>query len=354
MAESVTDDGEKKRRNRIKHDPYMCPRCEYKTAHKPTMRKHLYNLKKPCPGIIEDITLTEEIKESILRNRIYHPPKPVVEPKQVTNNHQTINQVINNYNTMNNFIAQMDPIDKLTRYMKYNNAELLTLDFNIQEKYCDKRESIEFAKSYNSCIALKQDDLLEIIDEVSKLVNGHLEELNVIYDNKTNKLKLYGLEGLQDWEEVLVAKGINKIIELTKTYYLDTYECYLIRRLQDPDESNFNKQKCREQLIVYYKFIGCFDIDPYVKDRLDYEILYDLDDDRYDVDNCNRYVEEEFYPMYTNIRDKTSKRDINNTKRDVIEIVKRNTKRNVDELNKKVAELFQMDETFKTNILRLR
>lgn len=320
------------------------------------MRGHLFETKKPCPASRMDIVLTDEIKQYILDNRVYHPPKPASpppEPQQVTNNHQTINQVINNFNTMNNFVAQLDPIDKLTKLMKHNNCELITLDYNIQEKYCNKRESIEEAKSYNSTIAFKHHDLLEIIDEVSKLVNGHLEELNVIYDNKTNKLKLYGLEGLADWEEVLVAKGINKIIELTKTYYLDAYECYLIRRLQDPDETAFNKQKCREQLNVYYKFIGCFDIDPYVKDHLDYEILYDLDDDRYDIDNGNRLMEEEYYPMYVNIRDKTPKRDINNTRKDVIEIIKRNTKRNIDELNKKVVELFQMDEAFKNNMLRL-
>jgi hypothetical protein len=89
-----------------------------------------------------------------------------------------------------------------------------------------------------------------------------------------------------------------------------------------------------------------------VRDRLDYEILYELDDDRYDIDNGNRYMEEEHYPKYVSIRDKTPKRDLNNTRKDVIEILKRNTKRNIDELNKKVVELFQMDETFKNNMLR--
>jgi hypothetical protein len=201
---------------RQKRDPYTCIRCGYMSEKKSHMQQHLLNAKRGCPSSRMDIILTDEIKQYILENRIYHPPKPSTpEPQQqVTNNHQTINQIINNFNTMNNFVSQLDPIDKLTKLIKHNNSELVTLDFNIQEKYCNKRESIEEAKSYDSNIAFKHHDLLEIVDEVSKLVNGQMEELNVIYDNKTNKLKLYGLEGLADWEEVLVAKGITSSLDV--------------------------------------------------------------------------------------------------------------------------------------------
>ncbi len=62
---------------RIAQDNYACNRCGYKTAIKARMRRHLYCLKKICPGSKNDIELTEEIKEKILANRIYHMPKPV-------------------------------------------------------------------------------------------------------------------------------------------------------------------------------------------------------------------------------------------------------------------------------------
>jgi hypothetical protein len=44
------------------------------------MRRHLYQKLKQCPGIINDIELTEEIKQKILENRVYIAPK-IVKPK---------------------------------------------------------------------------------------------------------------------------------------------------------------------------------------------------------------------------------------------------------------------------------
>lgn len=55
--------------------PYTCPRCNYTTASKGHMHFHLYELRKPCPKTHSDVELTEEIKEDLLVNRIYRPPK---------------------------------------------------------------------------------------------------------------------------------------------------------------------------------------------------------------------------------------------------------------------------------------
>lgn len=53
-----------------KKTPYTCPRCHYTTNRKDHMRLHLYKLTRPCPSIHEDISLTEDIKQHILDNRI--------------------------------------------------------------------------------------------------------------------------------------------------------------------------------------------------------------------------------------------------------------------------------------------
>lgn len=50
---------------------YECPRCGYSTQRKLAMKKHLYELKKDCPGQRHKIDLTPEIKEEILRDRVY-------------------------------------------------------------------------------------------------------------------------------------------------------------------------------------------------------------------------------------------------------------------------------------------
>lgn len=52
--------------------PYICYCCGYETPRKADMRIHLYK-KKPCPKILNNIELTDEIKEFILANRIYKP-----------------------------------------------------------------------------------------------------------------------------------------------------------------------------------------------------------------------------------------------------------------------------------------
>jgi hypothetical protein len=56
--------------NNIKK-PYTCICCGYKTSHKPSMYNHFYKKTKHCPKLINDIELTDEIKEYILHNRIY-------------------------------------------------------------------------------------------------------------------------------------------------------------------------------------------------------------------------------------------------------------------------------------------
>jgi hypothetical protein len=51
---------------------YQCPRCGYETHQRGHMNSHFYNTKKSCPAIKNPIDLTDEIKEYILDNRIYH------------------------------------------------------------------------------------------------------------------------------------------------------------------------------------------------------------------------------------------------------------------------------------------
>jgi hypothetical protein len=55
--------------------PFTCPRCGLTTFQKGDMRKHL-NRKTPCQCVHESqLQLTDEIKEIILRDRVYHVPK---------------------------------------------------------------------------------------------------------------------------------------------------------------------------------------------------------------------------------------------------------------------------------------
>lgn len=52
--------------------PYVCICCGYSVFLKSDMRKHLYKKNKPCPKSVNNIDLTDEIRDFILENRVYH------------------------------------------------------------------------------------------------------------------------------------------------------------------------------------------------------------------------------------------------------------------------------------------
>lgn len=72
--------------------PYTCPRCGYEISNKAKMRIH-FGRKTPCPGVIDDLALTDHVKEYVLVNRIFRVKK---EPEIITIENQHVTQ-INNY-----------------------------------------------------------------------------------------------------------------------------------------------------------------------------------------------------------------------------------------------------------------
>lgn len=314
----------------MKKEPYCCIRCGYTTEKKYHIHKHLYLLKKQCPTISNDIELTNEIKDYIIANRIYKIPKD--EPKNIINN-------IQNNNTINNFIANLDPIEKINKYITFKNMDLVDYGDTIENGLRDKVCMLENKKND---IAMDTNGLLEIVDQVSSLASHNMEDFNILYDDKYNKLKLYE-DG--SWNESIIISGIKTFLSKIQEFYLDNYEFYLIRKIELNNNCR-NKNKSRELLIEYYKFIGCFDIEPDSKNRSDPEILYDEDSDEECTDLSDKYNS-----LYIKTRDDTKKSYINNIKKQVIDIIKKNSQRNINELNKNVTSLFHMEEEFKNKLL---
>lgn len=315
--------------------PYTCICCGYETIYKTAMNTHLYTKKKPCPKIINDIELTDEIKQYILNNRIYKIPVVTINTHIINNN-----TIINNGNTINNFIANMDPIEKITKYTEHKNVEMIDFNQSVEDKFSNNAKRLE-NNNYKYTFELKNDDFLDIIDKISNISNGkQIEELNILYDPKLNRFKLFE-DG--DWEEMLVEKGIKKIIIILQNALFDAYEFYLIRNINS-DKSYQKKQELKELLQEYYKFIGYFNVYPAVKDKSDGYILNDEENDVYELSD-------KYWNLYTSEDKNINKTDTKSIKKNVIDIIKRNTIRNIDEMNKKVVELFQVDEIFKQKIL---
>jgi hypothetical protein len=52
---------------------FTCPRCDYETNKKTNIETH-FKRKTICPNV-KDIEITNEIKDTVIRDRVYHKPK---------------------------------------------------------------------------------------------------------------------------------------------------------------------------------------------------------------------------------------------------------------------------------------
>jgi hypothetical protein len=78
-------------------------------------------------------------------------------------------------------------------------------------------------------IAIDSNGILEIVDQVSSLASSNVENLNMLYDTKFNKLKVYE-DG--SWNEFLITSGIKTLLSKIQEFYFDAYEFYLIRKIE--------------------------------------------------------------------------------------------------------------------------
>ena len=321
------------KKNKKKVIDYNCIRCDFSTHIKNDMRRHLYERKTVCQGTKNDIELTPEIKENILKNRVYHPPKEKKEP--------TIVQNIQYNNTINNYIKNMDPLDKLEKYMTYKDIELLCLEEDIENNFSariDKLEHDKFKYGYN----IDENRLFDIIDEISKLRRGDFKQMNIIYDDKLKELNLYKSGS---WENFIIDRGIKEVVEMLKDYFLDFYEKYLLKKIHLLEKNEHEKAKYREDMERHYKFLGSFDLIPYVNNKDNMDILGEDDGDfgKYDI-------EEKWMSKYNAIVYDLKKGEINKIKKNITDILKNNTKRNMKELNQNMIDLLNIDKEFKNTL----
>jgi hypothetical protein len=308
--------------------PYTCFRCGYKTKEKYNMRLHLFSKKKPCQGIENDIILTDEIKNKILDNRIYHIPKEV-KPS-------TLIQNIQYNNTMNNYIKNMNTLDKLNKYMEYNNTEITSLEDNVQNHFYRRITNLK-TDAFKFGYDMGNNRLFDIFEEITKIRN--LQDMNIIYDDKLKELSLFKSGS---WETMLIERGIKEILEMLKEYFLDHYELFLFRRIYFIEKNEIEKQKYKIHLEEYYKFIGTFDLRPIIEDKDDSEILGEEHGEKGVFK-----LEEKWIKNYNTLIDNMKRYEINKIKKDIDLIVKNNSNKNLTELNKEIIELLTTDEEFK-------
>jgi len=85
----------------------------------------------------------------------------------------------------------------------------------------------------------------------------------------------------------------------------------------------------------YYRFLAAVDVYPYIKH----------------ADEFDEAIQDQYNEMYAKIRDALTLGGKNKVVNEIIDIIIRNSKRNVSDLNKKIVNLFKMEEEFKNSIM---
>lgn len=202
---------------------------------------------------------------------------------------------------------------------------------------------------------------MNVVEDATKKCDSNMHSHNIIYDSRNDELKIY--DGYS-WEHMDVDQGTRQYVRVIKEFFLDEYERYLLRNMKNTN--NLRKRALfKEMLENYYKFIGCFKLDPYCRERSDNVILAidvdeneDDDDDNDDTNSClssdsvksvriTYTIEEEFYPFYKDICNELKAGDISKMKKRVGDIIKRNAKKNMAKLNTLVTDTFHMDDGFR-------
>ena len=77
------------------------------------------------------------------------------------------------------------------------------------------------------------------------------------------------------WNEYLLHKGIQMVMQAIKEAYLGDYEIALIRKMHTFMYRSRAHQELEEKLTSYYKFLACFELLPTVENKIDRDILYE-------------------------------------------------------------------------------
>lgn len=320
--------------------PYECCRCGYTTYHKSHMQYHL-NRNRVCPAKNTNIRFTDEIKEFILENRVYHPQpsQPVPpQPQPVVNNTQ-IHQQNNIHNVMNIITPSLAETDRVLQYVEYKNKDMIPLCDDIENMYKSKSEKLR-NDSYKYGFEMDINDLLEIIDTILQCKDDDYTDLNVIYNTKENKINI--LDDTLEWASLLVDKGLKGIIEIVQDGYLHEYERYLILKITG--SSGMTQQRYKERLQEYYKFIGSLDGSPLCShENLSFQNNF-----------INQQVVETYYDLFKHVKDNCKASEKNYIKRTVIAILKRNSEKNIKSLYTSFYDMFCKDNDFKSFVASKR
>lgn len=310
---------------------YICPRCNYESKIKRNMSRHFFEKKNLCANI-NNLDLTDEIKEYVLTHKVYHKQKLPTEAS-----------MINNLNVLNNYVNNLDTFQKLPVYLTHTSSSLIDINDKGERQYEIAVKKIEDDKTKYP-ILIESHKFLEMIDSLVAVEKDKINEMNVLYDEELNKIKIWCDD---EWESHLQEEGMKRLVQILRTNYLDKYECYLYKKIYiDKKIGPYQLNEVRIKLQDYYKFLFILGHHPYVYIN---ESKYVLENYKHDNPDelCNYGMS-----IYDEIKKNTSKTEISSFKKVILDIIKRNHKKNVKNLNENILDLINVDSDFKNKIIK--
>lgn len=308
--------------------PYTCPRCTYYTMLKPNMRTH-FKRKKVCPDV-NDIELTNFVKQKVLEGRVYHKPK-IEKITNVTNN------ITNNHNQTNNILNynQMEPDEKIDMLFKKLNRDVPNLTdntfFNRKRKsLVTHKDRKDWDDEADGCRHM--DDLFYEIQLFLKSFFDDEDNTNNIY-NCFIKSNLFHIYENEEWEQRTIPKGMRQFIKHLKLLIFDAYEVCLIRQMTKWKLSADAKKALKD----YYAFIYSFDNLPTFRERRNNDnlLLYNKTDYEYNNDDYSSFeIIDKLSDLWMEMENEMKEYKINKNTQQLKQIITHHSDKSMKELEK--------------------
>lgn len=250
---------------------YICARCSYTTKVKQNIEKH-FNRKRICANI-NDVVLTDDIKQIVLKDKVYHKPTAVIQPTQITN-------ITNNIQNNNNNTYNLNP-ETIEQLMLKLGRDMPNF---IETKFFRRRRQ-------NFLLHKDKEESRETCPKIPDFLEYIMEFLESERENNTFTLfikqHIMHLHDDDMWQNKPVNAGIKNVMQLLKALILDAYEICLVRQLKHWK----TKMDATENLRQYYSFIECFEIKPtFLEERdNDNKLLYNKNEMEYDNEDYSGY-----------------------------------------------------------------
>jgi len=302
------------------------------------MHCHLYSRSKTCNGILHDVELTDEIKRQIIENRLYHEPKPIVNPNITT--------IINNLNQQRNIINVINTFDigkKITALANRDGVEILELDDLVEQLYGKSAKRLQ-TNAFKHDVEYDDSNFKDMVSKITQ--QEDLMHSSVFFDTKKDRFLF--ATGTNEWDTMRVKPGLELIIDSLEKYHLSHYEVYLIRKIELNQRARLD-----ESLDKYYAFMATFNVLPFVRGKADANILYNEGDANYVAnggvhagDVNGHQIVDKYNARYVAIKNGLSEAKKNATYKEVLDIVHQNIQNNLETINQRIAELIQVEPDF--------